>query len=203
MFLILSAPSMIAFTFRRIWRRLRMYLFRPLFRAYGANFWFDPDGLYSFHNITVGSDVSLGVGATVMAAKSRIQIGNKVMFGPHVTVIGGNHNTEELGRFMFDVSEKRPGNDLGVVIEDDVWVGARAILLAGVTVGRGSIVAAGSVVTKNVPAYAVVGGCPARVLKFRWNVQDIVTHEKMLYDADRQIAPEELLVARENCRFGM
>lgn len=54
-----------------------------------------------------------------------------------------------------------------VVIQDDVWIGARVIILPGVTVGRGSILAAGVVVTKDVPCFAVVGGVPAQVIKYR------------------------------------
>src|SRR5580704_12054767 len=152
--LILRIPGLVLFSLRRIWRRLRMYLLLPLFREHGRNVRFDPDGSYSFENIILGSDVFLGTGPTLMAAKSTIRIGCNVMFGPHVTLIGGGHNTSEFGRFMTDVTEKRPGDDLGIVIEDDVWVGTRAVILRGVTVGRGSIVGAGSVVTKNVPPYA-------------------------------------------------
>ncbi|MGD0548583.1 MAG: acyltransferase [Terracidiphilus sp.] len=169
-----------------------MYLLLPLFKEHGSNIWFDPDGVYSFENIILGSDVFLGLCPTLIAAKSVIRIGNKVMFGPQVTVVGGRHNTAEIGRFMTDVTEKRPEDDLGVVIEDDVWVGTRAVILRGVTVGRGSIVAAGSVVTKNVPPYAIVAGCPARVIKFRWDVESLIRHEEMLYSLDLRIPEDKL-----------
>lgn len=164
-----------------------MYLLLPLFREHGKNIWFDPDGVYSFENIILGSDVSLGLCPTLMAAKSVIQIGSKVMFGPHVTVVGGGHNTAEIGRFMFDLTEKRPGDDRGVIIEDDVWVGTRAVILRGVTVGRGSIVAAGSVVTKSVPPYAIVAGCPANVIKLRWDIDALIRHEEMLYSPELRL----------------
>jgi maltose O-acetyltransferase len=165
-----------------------MWVCRPLFGSYGRNFWFDPDGEYSFANIHVGNDVSLGYKPVLVAANAKIQIGDKVMFGPEVTIRGGNHTTSYVGRFMFDVTdrEKRREDDLGVVIQDDVWVGTRAIILHGVTVGRGAVVGAGAVVTKNVPPYAIVGGVPARVLRFRWDVETIIQHEEILYpDAKR------------------
>lgn len=79
-------------------------------------------------------------------------------------------------------TKKKTGNeDLGVVIDDDVWVGARATILRGVTVGRGAIVGAGSLVNKSVPPYAIVGGNPARVLRFRWDVETILQHESDLH----------------------
>ena len=179
-----------------------MYLLLPLFREHGRNVQFDPNGFYSFENIILGSDVFLGTCPTLMATKSTIRIGSKVMFGPHVTLIGGQHNTAEIGRFMTDVMEKRPWDDLGIVIQDDVWVGTRAVILRGVTVGRGSIVGAGSVVTKNVPPYAIVAGCPARVIKFRWSVETLIRHEEMIYSPDCRNPKNKLRAAREALRGG-
>lgn len=200
--IIYRLPGLLLVMVRQIWRRLRMYLLLPLFREHGKNIWFDPDGVYSFENIILGSDVYLGICPTLMAAKSVIRIGSKVMFGPHVTVVGGGHNTAEIGRFMFDVTEKRPGDDRGVIIEDDVWVGIRAIILRGVTVGRGSIVAAGSVVTKSVPPYAIVAGCPARVIKFRWDVETLIRHEETLYSPELRLPEEKLRTALKELDAG-
>ncbi len=171
-----------------------MLVLRPLFSSYGRNFWFDPKGEYSFENIQVGNDVSLGIKPRLSATRSKIVIGSKVMFGPEVSIHGGNHATTILGRYMVDVreNEKRFEDDLGVVIEDDVWVGTRAIILNGVTIGRGAIVGAGAVVTKSVPPYAIVGGNPARVIKYRWNVDQILTHEIALYPIDRRFARHDI-----------
>lgn len=132
------------------------YLYRPLFGNLGKNIRFDPYGLYSYKTIFVGNDVFIGYGAVFQATESRIIIGNKVMFGPNVTIMGGDHNTSVVGKFMYDVKEKRPEDDQPVIIEDDVWVGTGAIILKGVTIGRGSIVAAGSVVTQDVLPYTIV-----------------------------------------------
>jgi acetyltransferase-like isoleucine patch superfamily enzyme len=194
--LIFKFPGWLLYTAGRVWRRLRMYLYLPLFREHGSRINFDPDGAYSFENICLGSDVSLGYRPTLLAARSVIRIGNKVMFGPQVTLIGGNHNTSQVGKAMFDVHEKRPDDDLGVRVEDDVWIGSRAIVLSGVTVGRGSIVAAGAVVTRSVPPYSVVGGCPARVIRFRWDVETILLHENALYAPELRLAEAELRESR-------
>ncbi len=181
----------------RLWRRGRECLLRARFGSHGRHVRFDPDGYFSFPNIHLGDDVILGKGAVLMAARSRILIGSKVMFGPGVFIVAGNHNTSVLGRAMFDVYDKRPEDDQDVVIEDDVWVGARATILKGVTVRRGAIVAAGSVVTRNVPPYAIVGGNPARVIRFRWQADQILEHERVLYPVERRLTLEYLRRVQE------
>lgn len=180
----------------RIFSRVMMSLTKPLFGSYGRNFNFDPLGSFSYNNIHVGDDVSLGYRPLLMAARSQIRIGNKVMFGPYVSIIGGGHNTAEVGRFMYDVTEKRPGDDLGVVIEDDVWIGSHAIILRGVHIGRGAIIAAGAIVTKDVPHYAIAVGVPAMVAKFRWEVDTILRHEQALYPPDKRLTDEQLKAHR-------
>ena len=104
------------------------------------------------------------------------------MFGPHVTMITGGHRTDVIGRYMIDITdkEKRPEDDRDIVIESDVWVGANATILRGVTVGQGSVIAAGAVVTRDVPPYSIVGGVPARVLKMRFDEQTQKKHIAML-----------------------
>jgi len=172
---------------QRLLRRLRMYLLRPLFKHHGRNFVFDPNGIYSWATISVGDDVYIGPEA-VMSAVKGITIGNKVMMGPRVMFIGGNHNTSQLGTFMADVKEKRETDDLPIVVEDDVWIGAGAMIFKGVILGRGSIVAAGAVVTKSVPPYAIAAGIPARVLKWRWDEDEIQRHELGLYPPEKRLS---------------
>jgi acetyltransferase-like isoleucine patch superfamily enzyme len=162
-----------------------------MFRAYGRNFKFDPFSTFSFENISVGNDVSIGPSACFLASRSSITIGNKVMFGPNVTVIGGDHNTSEIGKFMYDVKNKRPEDDQPVVIEDDVWIGSGVIILKGVRICRGSIISAGAVVTKDVSPYSVMAGVPARLIKNRWSKKDIFKHDAMLYPEHLRLRTED------------
>jgi acetyltransferase-like isoleucine patch superfamily enzyme len=170
-----------------------MLLLRPAFSKYGNHFIFDPQDEFTFKNIEVGNDVLIGNGAILVASESKIKIGNKVMFGPNVTIIGGNHNTSVVGQFMYDVHDKRPEDDQDVIIEDDVWIGSCAIILKGVRVGRGSIIAAGAVVTRDVPPYTICGGVPARVLSVRFSIDTIQVHEAALYAPEQRLSPGELM----------
>ncbi|MBZ4185593.1 CatB-related O-acetyltransferase [Thermomonas sp. RSS23] len=177
--IIRSIPCFLIFV-QKVIRRLCMYIMRPHFGSCGRRVKFSPFDHFTYPTIFIGNDVSIGVGAHFSATHSQIRIGSKVMFGPNVTIIGGDHNISLVGRFMFDVKEKLPENDLTVQVESDVWVGAGAIILKGVTVGRGAVIAAGAVVNRDVPPYAIVGGVPARVLRMRWSEEQIAKHEEIV-----------------------
>lgn len=164
----------------RVLRRLWMYATRGKFKACGHGVVFNPFDSFSFATISLGNDVFIAEGAIFQASESGITIGDKVMFGPRVMIMGGDHNTQEIGRYMFDVKVKQPCNDLPVIVEDDVWVGCGAIILKGVTIGRGAIVGAGSVVTSSVSPYSIVAGNPARILKNRFEPEQIAEHERLL-----------------------
>jgi len=157
-----------------------MILLLKLFKQVGKNFIFHPDDLFSYQTITVGNDVYIGPGAKFSASKSSITLGNKIMFGPNVTIMGGDHNIGVIGSYMYDVKEKLPENDLPVVIEDDVWIGCGVIILKGVTIGRGAVVAAGSLVNKSVASYDIVAGVPAKKISQRFSQSEILEHEKIL-----------------------
>ena len=168
---------------RYLSRGFLVLMYRRRFGRRGVHFHFDPRGDYSYEHIFCGDYVSLGERPSLVATRSKIIIGDHVMFGPEVVIQGGNHRIDMVGRFMDGIteSEKRPKDDRDVIIDSDVWIGARAILLAGVTIGRGAVVAAGAVVTRDVPPYAIVGGVPARVIRYRWNSETIREHEALLY----------------------
>ena len=179
----------------RVRRAVRGLASAGRFAARGDNFTFDPDGIYTYETIEVGRNVDLGHRPVIMAARSRIRIGDNVMFGPEVTIRGGNHRIDRVGAPMISV-EKAPSDaalDRGVTIGDDVWVrGPGSVILHGVTIGRGAVIGAGAVVTRPVPPYAVAAGNPARVIRLRWPVETIISHEQQLYPPERRLAPGEL-----------
>ncbi|MEH6587338.1 MAG: acyltransferase [Halioglobus sp.] len=99
----------------------------------------------------------------VFGVNELISIGSDVMIAQAVTIRDTDHNYERLDTPM----NKQGITAAAVVIEDDVWIGHGAAILKGVSIGRGSIISAGAVVTRDVPSYSVVGGVPARVIKTR------------------------------------
>jgi acetyltransferase-like isoleucine patch superfamily enzyme len=112
--------------------------------------------------LVVGDHSNIGPYCYI-GCSGHISIGNNVMISPRVSIYAENHVFDQI-----DVTIKSQGvKKENVVIEDDCWIASNSILLAGVTIGKGSVVAAGSVVTQDVPPYSVVAGVPARVIKNR------------------------------------
>ena len=134
-------------------------------------------------DIELGNNIFINEGAYFASTKAKLIIKDYCMFGPNTTIITGDHRTDIVGRYMFDIreDEKLPENDLPVVLEGDNWIGANATILKGVTVGRGAIIASGALVISNVPPYAIVGGVPAKVIKYRFDEETIKLHEEILY----------------------
>lgn len=126
-------------------------------------------------NIFVGNNVNLGPHVCILTTKAKLILGDDVLFGPHVTVVTGDHRIDILDRPMAAIGddEKLPGDDQDVVFAGDNWVGSNAVILKGVTVGRGAVVAAGAVVNKDVPDFSIVGGVPAKVIGSRLSRREL------------------------------
>ena len=128
---------------------------------------------------TLGEKCSLGQNVNI---GNNVKIGNNVMFGPNVTILSGNHRINYLGKCMTEVHDcdKEGIEDKDIIFEGDNWIGANATILKGVIIGKGAVVAACALVTKDVPAYSIVGGIPAKVIKMRFSREEIVKHEDMI-----------------------
>lgn len=112
--------------------------------------------------LIIGNNVGIAQNCFIQV-RGLVSIGNNVIFGPGVSIFSENHNYSNPDLFINEQGETRKG----VIIEDGVWIASGATILDGVTVGNNSIVAAGSIVNKDVPPYAIVGGIPSKILKYR------------------------------------
>lgn len=132
-----------------------------------------------FNNFVLGNDSTIedfctinnGVGDVLIGDRTRIgmsnvligpvTIGNDVMMAQNIVISGLNHGYEDINT----VPHKQPVTRKKISIEDEVWIGANVVIVAGVTIGKHAVIAAGSVVTKNIPSYSVAVGNPAKVIK--------------------------------------
>lgn len=110
-------------------------------------------------NIELGEDVFLNAGCTILDTAS-VRIGDQCQLGPHVQIYCAEHHLDPIKRTVEGLEIARP-----VTIGRQVWIGGRAIILAGVSVGDGAVIGAGSVVTRDVAAGSVVAGNPARPIR--------------------------------------
>jgi acetyltransferase-like isoleucine patch superfamily enzyme len=112
--------------------------------------------------LTIGNNVGIAQNCFIQV-RGEVKIGDNVIFGPNVSIFSENHNFDDPELPISVQGETRKG----VTIENGVWIGTRSVILDGTNVGKNSIVAAGSIVTKDVPPYSIVGGVPAQIIKQR------------------------------------
>jgi acetyltransferase-like isoleucine patch superfamily enzyme len=151
----------------------------------------DPTAYVAFGS-TIYPDLKIGaysyVGPDCQLCPS-VTIGRYVMLASQIMVVGSDHNYTVPGTpTIFSGRPIHPET----IIEDDVWIASRSVVLAGVRIGRGAIVGAGALVTKDVPPYAIVAGVPARVLRYRFDPEEQRAHDRMLAEPARggQFAPQ-------------
>lgn len=148
---------------------------------------------FYFHN-----DVRIARYAVIYSTLAKVKIGPKVAIAPYLKIVTGNHRFHDVGHFLFDNDvEKQSEDDKDVTIEGDNWIGINVTILSGVTVGRGAIIAAGAVLNKSVPPYSIVGGVPAKVLKYRFTIDECLEHERKLYAEDKRFTREYLEESRK------
>lgn len=146
----------------------------------------NPENVYLYGNNILNNASILTVHARfIMKQHSGAADGFKVSTGNHAMI---------LGRFWDTIteSEKPQGFDKDVIVESDVWIGRNVTLLSGVTIGRGCTVAACACVTKSMPPYCVVAGVPAKPIKRKWSIDEILYHESKLYPEEERFTREQL-----------
>jgi acetyltransferase-like isoleucine patch superfamily enzyme len=146
-----------------------------------------PYNIKGMKNIFINDGVKIGDGATIYSTKAKVIIGKNSFSGPNLTIITGDHPYSP-GSYMSDIRKKenQKGFDEDVIIDEDVWIGSNVVILKGVKIGRCAIIAAGSIVVKDVPSYSIVAGNPSRILKFKWDIDDILLHEAYLYPNNKE-----------------
>lgn len=155
--------------------RIKLYLFKRLYRKHNAHNETYIANFCDISRINVGKktygtlhvvdftpeDVKLVIG-------SYCSIAGGVQF-----LLGGEHQINSISTYPFKVKvfgyKSEAGTKGSIIVKDDVWIGTNAIICSGVTIGQGAIIAAGAVVTKDVEPYAIVGGNPAKVIKYRFD----------------------------------
>lgn len=136
--------------------------------------------------------------AVILTTQAKFIMKKNSAAGEHFTVVTGNHLSVP-GRWWVDITDKDKEGlnmDRDVIVEEDVWIGTNVTIMAGVTVGRGAIVAAGALMTKSCPPYSIVGGCPAKVIKYRFTIDEILLHEAALYSEEERYTREQLEMHR-------
>lgn len=158
------------------------YPFKKCMKSCGKGVFIRPfsSDIKGVWNLSVGDYTSIPKNSVIYCTGAPLTIGKRVTFGPRPTIITGDHRIDVVGKYIQENTEKLPENDIPVIIEDDVWTGANVTILKGVTIGKGCVIAAGAVVTKNTPPYSIIGGVPARVLKYRFTPEQILEHERCL-----------------------
>ena len=145
-----------------MWRRLRLIVCRHLLGSCGRNVNIESQAYFgSGKNIFIGDNSGIGVNAYLVKT---VRIGKNVMMGQDVIILTMNH---KFSRTDTPMIEQGLQEEMPVKIVDDVWICVRVIILPGVTIGSGAIIGAGTVVSKDVPDWAIVAGSSARILRYR------------------------------------
>lgn len=153
---------------------------------------YNPNNLYMEEHTNISADsVIMNTKARfIMKKYSGAAFGLTVITGGHISVPGKHH--KQVTNKMKELLDFNKEEDKDIVVEEDVWIGARVTLLRGVTLGRGCIVGAGSVVRRSIPPYAIVTGNPAKIVGFRFTPQEMAVHEEAIMpECDR--IPLEIL----------
>jgi maltose O-acetyltransferase len=146
--------------FGKISSAIRYFLASHYIKKCGKNVNFEKGALFGY-NLEIGDNSGVGINSQISRG---VKIGKNVMMAPEVVILTSNHSYDKTDiPMIFQGSHGLKE----VVIEDDVWIGHRTIILPGVTLHKGTIVGAGSVVTKSFPNFSIIAGNPAKLIKSR------------------------------------
>ena len=159
---------------KRIYKEFKLCYYKRLWRNKNSHNLTEISSIFDFELVNVGNKSYGIINIVTFNNISRLYIGNYVSISENVHfLLDAEHFTNHLSTYPFKVKilgEKFESFSKGdTIVDDDVWIGYGCLIMSGVHIGKGAIIAAGSVVTKDVPSYAIVGGSPARVIKYRFD----------------------------------
>lgn len=141
-------------------KKFRGFLYKKITKCKAKNINIQNNSYFD-SNVVIGDNSGIGTKSLIQGP---CEIGANVMMGPETVILTRNHKFDNINVPMIEQGFSEPNK---VIIEDDVWIGIRTIILPGVKIGRGAIIAAGAVVSKDVEPWSIVGGVPAKVIKNR------------------------------------
>lgn len=165
---------------------LNKQIFKKKWRKLNPNNFTNAEDLFDPTCVEVGDYTYGGLHVLTYNRDNKLKIGKFCSIAQEVMfVLSADHYTDHISSYPFKVwimKEEQEGVSKGdITIDDDVWIGFRSTILSGVHIGQGAVIAAGSVVTKDVPPYAIVGGVPAKVIKYRFSPEKITELMKIDY----------------------
>ena len=159
-------------------RYIKMQLFKIKWRINNKNNYTYATSVFDIENVKVGKYTYGGISVSNDVKDAKLVIGNFCSIAENVHfMLGSEHALNHISTYPFQVyfmgADREAISKGDIIVKDDVWIGRNALIMSGVNIGQGAVIAAGAVVTKDVPPYAIVGGVPARVIRYRFG-QEII-----------------------------
>ena len=141
---------------------------------------------FDFEHVLIGKVTYGELNVVDFGGNAKLIINNYVSIAQHVSfILNAEHYTDHISTYPFKVKILRTQNTESfskgnIIVDDDVWIGYGATIMSGVHIGQGAVVAAGAIVTKDIPPYAIVGGVPAKIINYRF--EDAIIKELLKVD---------------------
>ena len=148
-----------------------------------------PMNQFDFNHVSIGKGTYGELNVVDFGGDCRLVLNNYISIAQHVTfILNAEHYTNHISTYPFKVKllKSQESESFGkgdIIVDDDVWIGYGALIMSGVHIGQGAIVGAGSVVTKDIPPYAIVGGVPAAIIRYRFSKELINELLKVNYSS--------------------
>ncbi len=146
----------------------------------------NPSNMYLYDNTSIMKNW------TLLSDTGKFIMKDHCIASTNLVVITGNHNRVVEHTLQDSIANRLADEEKDVVLEEEVWLGTNVTLLPGITIGRGTTVAAGSVVNRDLPPYTLCAGIPAKVKKVYWTEEQIIKHEECVYEPEKRIPLSEI-----------